>query len=114
MLATFLSLRLYLHGVGVRHVYPGGHLVHHLYLGVLILIPAAFLLAFSTRTRVAAAVANVAVGIGSALALDEISYLVLTQASDRDYISQVSLYGAISLIALAVILLLALYLAHRD
>jgi hypothetical protein len=56
----------------------------------------------------------VAVGIGSGLALDEVTYLVMTQASDKDYVSRVSLFGAGGFISLAVILLLALFLAHRD
>jgi len=51
MVATVILLRLYLHLMGVRHLYPGGHLVHHLFLGVVIVIPAGFLLAFPSRTR---------------------------------------------------------------
>jgi len=58
MLATFVLLRLFLHLAGVRHAYPFGHLVHHLFWGVLLLIPAAFLLAFSTKTPSVAAAAG--------------------------------------------------------
>ena len=114
MLATFVLLRLYLHLMGVRHIYPGGHLVHHLFLGILIVIPATFLLAFPLRTRGMAYVTRVALGVGTALMLDEVIYLVVTQATDRDYTSRVSLFGAAAFIFLAVILLLALYLAHRE
>jgi hypothetical protein len=39
MLGTVLCLRLYLHLVRVQHVYPGGYLVHHLFVGVLIELP---------------------------------------------------------------------------
>lgn len=73
MLGTVLCLRLYLHLVRVQHVYPGGYLVHHLFLGVLIELPAAFILA----------------------------YLVATQASDRDYVSWVSLGGSVAFISMA-------------
>jgi hypothetical protein len=45
MLGTVLCLRLYLHLVRVQHVSPGGYLVHHLFVGVLIELPAAFILA---------------------------------------------------------------------
>jgi hypothetical protein len=114
MLATLTLMRLYLHVVGVRHIYPGGHLIHHLFLGILIVIPAAFVLAFPSETRAVRCLARVALGIGSALALDEISYLALTAATDRDYVSRVSLIGSILLVGLAVVLLLALYFAHRD
>jgi hypothetical protein len=82
MLATFICLRLYLHLMGVRHIYLGGHLIHHLFLGVVIEIPAAFILAFGPRHRLAALGAPVALGIGSALILDEVAYLALTNATD--------------------------------
>ena len=111
MLATVLVLRLYLHLVHVRHVYPGGYLVHHLFIGVMIEVPAAFLLAFGTRYR---RLARVAVGIGSGLMLDELVYLVATGASDADYVSRTSVIGSGIFIFLAMIFLAALYLLHRG
>jgi hypothetical protein len=114
MLATFACLRLYLHLVHVQHIYPGGFLVHHLFIGVLIAVPAAFILSFGARSRMLALLAPVALGIGTALMLDEVTYLVATKASDQDYVSKVSLGGASVLIFLAAVLLLALYKSHRD
>jgi len=114
MLATFACLRLYLHLVHVRHIYPGGYLVHHLFIGVLIEVPAAFILAFGARNRMLALVAPAALGIGAALMLDEVTYLVVTKATDQDYVSPVSLEGAIVLIVLAVVILLVLYRFRRD
>ena len=114
MLVTFACQRLYLHLVRVEHVYPAGFLVHHLFFGALIVIPAAFTLAFGTRKRWLALVAPVALGIGSAMVLDEITYLIATKASDEDYVSSVSLVGAIILISMATGLLLFLYRCHRD
>jgi hypothetical protein len=111
MLATVFCLRLYLHLVHVRHIYPGGYLVHHLFVGVLIQIPAAFLLAFGVRHRV---LARVALGVGTGLILDEVVYLVATKGSDADYVSRLSLQGSIVLVLLAVIFLLVLYALHRD
>ena len=114
MLGTVLCLRLYLHLVGVQHVYPGGYLVHHLFVGVLIELPAAFILAFGLRNRALALLAPVALGIGSGMILDEVTYLVATKASDRDYVSRVSLGGAIGFVSLAAILLVAIYWTRRD
>jgi hypothetical protein len=111
ILATVFSLRLYLHLVHVRHIYPGGYLVHHLFVGVLIVVPAALLLAFGTRHRV---LARVALGLGTGLILDEVVYLVATQASDADYVSRTSLVGSLVLVSLAVVFLLVLYSLHRD
>jgi hypothetical protein len=114
LLSTFLCLRLYLYLAGVRHIYPGGFLVHHLFIGVLIVLPAAFLLAFDLRNRLLVFAAPVALGIGSALILDEVTYLVATKGTDADYVSHVSLFGAIAFECMAVILLLAIYRLHRE
>jgi len=114
MLGTLACLRLYLHFAGVRHIYPGGVLVHHLFFGVVMALPAAFILAFGARSRVTAVLALAALGIGSGMILDEVTYLVLTKGSDADYVSRTSLFGAIGFISLAVILLLALYRSHRG
>jgi hypothetical protein len=114
MLGTVVCQRLYLHLVRVQHIYPGGHLVHHLFVGVLIVIPAAFVSAFGTRSRVVALLTPVALGIGSAMVLDEVAYLVLTRATDEDYVSRTSLYGAVVFVTLAAVVLLALYKSRRE
>lgn len=114
MVAMVASLRAYLHGMGVRHVYPGGYLVHHLFVGVLIVLPAAFVLAFPVRSRRVAILTRVALGIGSGLILDEIVYLVATRATDADYVSRVSLQGSVFFVLVAALLLVALYWKHRD
>jgi hypothetical protein len=114
MLATVATLRFYLHLVRVQHVYPGGYLVHHLFTGVLILIPAAFLLAFGTKYRWLVVATTIALGIGSGLILDEIVYLVATKASDNDYVSRLSLSGAAVFIGLAAVLLLGIYRKARK
>ena len=114
MVGTVLYLRLYLHLVRVQHFYPGGYLVHHLFIGILIELPAAFILAFGPRNRALAFLAPAALGIGSGMILDEVTYLVATKASDRDYVSRVSLGGAIGFVSLAAILLVAIYWMRRD
>lgn len=111
MLVTVAGLRLYLHLVHVQHVYPSGYLVHHLFFGLLIEIPAAFMLAFGTRHGV---LARIALGVGTGLILDEVVYLVATQASDADYVSPVSFAGSIVLILAAAMGLLILYMVHRG
>ena len=114
MLATFASQRLFLHLVGVHHVRTGGIIIHHLFFGVVLVIPASFVLAFGARKRAVAILSRAALGVGSAMVLDEVVYLVATQASDGDYVSRLSLWGAIVLISLAVLLLLVLYRLGGD
>ena len=109
MLTTFASQRLYLHLIGVQHIRPGGLIIHHLFFGVMIIIPAAFVLAFGPRNRRSAVLSRIVLGVGSAMVLDEMVYLIATQASDSDYVSSLSLKGAMVFISLATVLLLALY-----
>ena len=109
MLATFAIQRSYLHWVGVHHLHANGLIIHHLFFGVLTIIPAAFVLAFGPRNRRSAILSRIALGIGSAMVLDEMVYLIATQASDGDYVSVLSLKGAMAFMALGAVLLVALY-----
>ena len=113
MLTTFAAQRLYLHLVGVQHVHTGGLIIHHLFFGVLMVIPSAFVLAFGPWNRRSAVLSRIALGVGSAMVLDEMIYLIATQASDSDYVSSLSLKGALVFISLATLLLLALYTRCR-
>jgi len=115
MLATFAGQRLFLHLVGVHHVHASGVLVHHLFFGVLIVIPTAFVLALGAPNRALAVLSRMALGIGSAMVLDEMVYLMATQATDADYVSPLSFWGAVILVTLAALLLLILHgLRARD
>ncbi|MBI1915065.1 MAG: hypothetical protein HYS12_10060 [Planctomycetes bacterium] len=109
LLLTELGQRLYLHLVNPEaDVYLAGYNVHHLYSGALIEIPAAFVLAFATAPAVRAG-ALVALGVGSAMVLDQVVYLVTTDGSNRSYLTPVSLWGAVVLEGLAVVLLVVLW-----
>src|SRR5437868_8020997 len=110
MLLTFLLQRVILHCFSHPnfHVFLGGYRVHHLFSGALIQISAAFLLAFGVRPRFRSAVLA-SLGVGSAMVLDEIVYLVFTDGSNEAYRGSVSLGGAAALIALAAALLVTLY-----
>jgi hypothetical protein len=102
--------RLYLHLVNPEaDLYVAGYNVHHLYTCTLIQTPAAFVLAFGVANPWGRAAALVALGVGSALVLDQVVYLVTTDGSNRAYLRPISLWGAVVLEGLAVVLLLVLY-----
>jgi len=46
--------------------------------------------------------------------LDEVTYLVATKATDRDYVSRISLDGSVALVSLAAVLLLWIYWTRRE
>jgi hypothetical protein len=107
MLLTFAIQRTFLHFFSHPnfHVYVGGFRVHHLFSGALLLISSSFLLAFGTRAR---SLVLAALGIGSAMVLDEVFFLVFTDGSNEAYRGRVSFLGAALLLALAATFLLAL------
>ena len=114
MLLTFLIQRTFLHFFSHPnfHVYVGGFRVHHLFTGALIQISSAFLLAFGVRSKLRSLVL-VALGIGSAMVLDEVFFLVFTDGSNEAYRGRVSFLGAAALLALAAAFLIALYARAR-
>jgi hypothetical protein len=121
MLATFIAQRFYLHFVPIKHLMVGPYLVHHLYVGLAIEIPAAFVLAFGVTNRPLASLALAALGVGSAMVLDEAIYLITMEAGYIDpeetsvfYRTPVSFWGALILMTIAVGLLLLLCRLRRG
>ena len=102
LLLTFVTQRVILHHSHPdTHVFVGGYLVHHLFSGVLILIPTAFLLAFGLQSPRKRNVALMILGFSSAMVLDEVIYLICTDGSGVAYRGRVSLWGAVALEAAA-------------
>lgn len=114
MIVTALSLRLYLHLFGINHLYVAGYVVRHLFSGALLVIVAGFVLAFEPSRRWLAVSSRVALGIGSALVLDEIVFLIATEATKEDYVSRISWEGSAIFVSLATILLIVIYKLNRD
>jgi len=108
MLLTFLIQRVILHFFSHPnfHVFVGGVRVHHLFTGALLQIASAFLLAFGSRGR---RLVLAALGVGSAMVLDEIVYLVFTDGSNEAYRGPVSFWGAAALMTVAAGFLVTLH-----
>jgi hypothetical protein len=112
MLVTAVGQRLFLHLVNPdADVFIAGYNVHHLYSGTLLVIPAAFVLAFGVRALWGRGLALIVLGVGSAMVLDQVVYLITTDGSNAAYLKPISLWGAVVLIGLASVLLLVLYAA---
>jgi hypothetical protein len=110
MLTTFVGMRLYLHKIDPdADVFIAGYNVHHLYSGTLVVIPAAFILAFGVQNPVGRSIALAALGIGSAMVLDQVVYLITTDGSNASYLKPISLWGAVVLVGMATGLLVLLY-----
>jgi hypothetical protein len=75
-------------------------------------MPAAFVIALVPQGSVVRWVALIALGVGSAMVLDQIVFLIATDGSNASYLKPVSLWGAIVFEAMAVIVLLVLFLLN--
>jgi hypothetical protein len=113
MVIIVVGLRLYLHLVGINHLYVFGYIVRHLFSGVMIVIPAAFVLAFVPSRRSVAQAFTIALGVGSGLVLDEIVFLIATSATKEDYVSPMSVWGSIVFLSIGAVLLLTIFIIKR-
>src|SRR3981081_3632029 len=80
---TFAGQRLFLHLINPNaDLYLFGHNVHHLFVGAVMAIPAAFILAFQPDMPLLRLGALAALGSGSAMVLDELIYLIATDGTN--------------------------------
>lgn len=116
MWLTFFTQRLILHHSSPdTHVFITGFLVHHLFWGILFLIPTAYLFALGIRTPWRRTLARVVLGFSSAMVLDEVIYLVCTDGSGVAYRNFASLWGAVVLMGVASVFLVSVYfLSQRS
>ena len=113
LIATFVIVRGYLYFSPNADFNIGLYNIHHLYTGLLLItfcgIP---LLLFPGRSR-ALDGAALGFGTGLSLALDEWVYLIVTDGSNAAYLSPVSFWGGVVMIAATSLFIAGLYLYDR-
>jgi len=115
LIVTFIFLRVSLYISPNSNFDVAGYNIHHLYTGVVILTLAAIPLLFIQATGRIINILMIAFGVGLSLILDEWVYLIATDGSDTAYLSSVSLWGAIIVIALtSVYILFIAWLTKRN
>lgn len=109
LLGTFGIVRIALFFMPFRNLNIAGYNVHHLFTGnvMLAIAVAAFICEMRHLFFVILA------GIGSALVLDEIVYLIATDGSDLAYLTPVSLIGSLIMISLMVMTIFVIYVVQR-
>lgn len=93
-------------------VHVSGFHVHHLFVGILLALPAAFWFAFGFRGGRRAAL--IALGLGAGFILDEFVAMIATDMSQSAYRGGVSLGGAAIAVSGFAALLFALMLARAN
>jgi len=113
LLLTFAMLRLYLHIFPGTNLDVGGYNIHHLFVGLLLIVLGGFPLAIFDGNGRVLDFATVTFGAGLSMALDEWVYLIATDGSDRSYLLPVSFWGGVSMISLAVLYAIIMVVAVR-
>lgn len=85
-----------------------GYNVHHLFTGFLIATACAIPLALVPARRRATELLVAGLGVGLALGLDEVIYLIVTDGSNAAYLTRPSWIGGIVFVALAAIYAIAI------
>jgi hypothetical protein len=119
MLLPVVVLRLALHASPDQDFDVAGYNVHHLFTGLLLVTLGGVPLALFDSGGLRRDLAVACFGVGLGLALDEWVYLIATDGSNASYLLPVSLWGAVTMLALAVayagaLVLLARYLPSRN
>ncbi len=105
LLLTLLLTRIILHLFPGINADLGNYNIHHIFPGSILLIIATILLLANIKNKMSIMLA----GVGSSLILDEIIYLIITDGSDRAYITSPSLLGSLAFHAIALIMLYIIY-----
>lgn len=110
LLATLTLLRLFLMTSPASNLYILGYNVHHLFIGAFLIIIMSVFFIFNIINKFTIVIA----GVSSAFVLDEIIYLIATDGSDKAYLTQVSLLGAITFTAVILVFTLFLYYFNKQ
>ena len=105
LLITVIVIRTFLTVLPFFNFNLGHYNIHHFFVGALLIIISILCLIVNIAEKFSIIIA----GIGSALVLDEIVYLIATDGSDLSYLTPLSLIGSIILNASILILIIILY-----
>jgi len=110
LILTILALRIYLLFSPLSNIYIFGYNIHHLFIGAFLIVILLVFFIFKIINKFTI----ISAGIGSALVLDEIVYLIATDGSDLAYLSALSLWGAIVMTSILLSLTIILYLYNKH
>lgn len=110
MLLTFVTLRVYLHFSPNTDLNIGPYNIHHLYVGLLLILIGGMPLAIFQGEGWLLDVATIVFGVGLSMALDEWVYLITTDGTNASYLLPISFWGGVAMIALACGYAVTLYL----
>ena len=114
MLLTFVALRVYLHFSPNTDLNVGPYNIHHLYVGLLLMLLGGMPLAIFQGEGRLMDLATIVFGIGLSMALDEWVYLITTDGTNASYLLPISFWGGVTMIGLACGYAVTLYLCSSK
>lgn len=116
LLFVFIVLRAFLHTYPQSHLTVGPYTIHHLFIGLLLIVAGGLPLAIFHGDNRFLDFAALCFGAGLSMALDQWVYLIATDGSNQSYVAPVSLWGGIAMVAFAVVYLtlLSLFFAKQT
>lgn len=110
MLLTFVALRIYLHFSLNTDLNVGPYNIHHLYVGLLLILIGGMPLAILQGQGRWLDLATIVFGAGLSMALDEWVYLITTDGTNASYLLPISFWGGVTMVGLACGYAVMLYL----
>lgn len=110
MLLTFVTLRVYLHFSPNTDLNVGPYNIHHLYVGLLLILIGGMPLAIFQGPGRLLDLATIVFGVGLSMSLDEWVYLITTDGTNASYLLPISFWGGVTMIGLACGYAVVLYL----
>src|SRR3989338_3262351 len=110
LLITFFLTRFFLYLFPDVNLNIGKYNIHHLFVGVVLLIIVIVLLVVGIKTKSVFVIG----GVGAALALDQIVFLITTDGGDITYLGNISFWGAIVSVAITLFVLGGLYYYEKN
>lgn len=107
---TFLLFRIALYLMPFNNFDLLGYNIHHIFTGSIILMISIVAFVFEFKKLIFVVLA----GIGSALILDEVVYLITTAGTDLDYLKPISWIGALILMTLMTLSILLLSFFRKS
>ena len=100
LLLTFAVIRLAMWRSPDADFDIAGYNIHHLFTGILLVTAGGIPLALRAGRSMGLDIASVVFGIGLALSLDEVVYLIATDGSNASYLLPVSFWGGVVVVGL--------------
>ena len=110
LIIGLLLLRILLFIFPTANLVIGSYSIHHIFTGSVLLIITTILLILNITNYFT----YILGGISTALIIDQLTFLIMTDGTNKTYFSQTSVYGAFILTFIIILIVIGLYLIKEN